>query len=209
MHIMVDIEALGFGERGRILQLSAVAFELNGAVLDPHELLQYEDRWFNCYVGTYDRGDWNYTNSACEFWDAPEQVKARQLINALPSSDIYGVLVQFNSFARQWLGKRGFVWAKPISFDLNLLRGNFAGQNIEPAWHPSVELDLRTLLWAAKKMPKQNFKIPDMVGLGLTKHYALHDAAIQAVTAQSAYCALTVSVGQHFSAARKVVKPTA
>lgn len=40
MHVMVEPD---FGKR----QIAAVAFELNGSVLAPHELLQYDDRWMH------------------------------------------------------------------------------------------------------------------------------------------------------------------
>ncbi len=193
MHIMIDCEALGFGERGTLLQLSAVAFELNGAVLDPHELLQYEDRWFNAHI--HDPMG-SVTPSAAQFWQAPEQAEALARITATPAVFLSDALTRFNVFVKQWLGKRGYIWAKPVHFDVPLLRGAYTRSHLEPAWHPKNELDLRTMLWLAKKMPRANFLVPDIADQGLTKHFALHDAVVQAICAQAAFNALTISATQ-------------
>ena len=148
---MLDCEAMGFGESGSLLQLSAVAFELNGAVLDPHELLQYEDRWFNAHIHDPMGA---VTPSAVKFWQAPEQAGALARIEATPAVHLPDAMLQFNAFVKQWLGKRGFVWAKPVHFDIPLLRGAFERCHIVPAWHPKNELDLRTMIWLAKRMPR-------------------------------------------------------
>ena len=42
MHVMV-----ASNRTGAALRLSAVAFELNGSVMEPHEILQFDDRWFD------------------------------------------------------------------------------------------------------------------------------------------------------------------
>lgn len=205
MNIMIDCEALGFGERGALLQLSAVAFELNGAVLDPHELLQYEDRWFNAHIhdpmGVV-------TPSAVKFWQDPAQAEALARIAAQPAVLLSDALLRFNTFVKQWLGKRGYIWAKPVHFDVPLLRGAYARSHIEPAWHAKNELDLRTTLWLAKKMPKANFMVPDIADQGLTKHFALHDAVVQAICAQAAFNALTISAVQRNKPASDKMVPS-
>ena len=205
MNIMLDCEALGFGEHGALLQLSAVAFELNGAVLDPHELLQYEDRWFNAHV--HDPMGM-VTPSAVSFWREPAQAEALAKIAASPPLLLSDALIRFNAFVKQWLGKRGYIWAKPPQFDLTLLRGAFTRCHIEPAWHNRNELDLRTLLHLAKKMPRANFLVPDIADQGLIKHFALHDAVVQAVCAQAAFNALTISAVQRNRPASDKIVPS-
>jgi hypothetical protein len=100
-----------------------------------------------------------------------------------------------------WLGKRGKMWALPPQFDLRIIRGNYAwaASHVPVPWHYSQEHDLRTLLWLATKLPQANFKAPSMEGKGLIPHFALHDAAKQAVLAQAAYRALTLTGAQRIA----------
>jgi hypothetical protein len=195
MHIMADIETFGSQTHAQILQISAVAFELNETVLEPHELLQYDDRWFDACIVPY---------TACtepgnlQFWTSDEAAAASERIARQPKVEIIDALSRFSAFVGRWLGKRGCMWAKPPQFDLRILRGNFDCETtIAAPWHFSQEKDLGTLLWAARKVPRVNFRVPDMAGAGFVKHYALHDAVQQAVVAQAAYRSLA-----HFTADR-------
>lgn len=195
MHIMADIETFGPQTNAQILQISAVAFELNETVLEPHELLQYDDRWFDACIIPYAAGT---HPDNLRFWTSDEAAAASERIARQPKIEIVDALVRFSAFVGRWLGKRGCMWAKPPQFDLRILRGNFdAETTIKTPWQFSQEKDLGTLLWAARKVPRVNFRVPEMAGAGLVKHYALHDAVQQAVVAQAAYRSLA-----HFTADR-------
>lgn len=193
MHISTDIETYGSGDDAEILQISAVAFELNGTVLEPHELLQYDDRWFDAVIEPY-MGSRSQSN--VNFWALPElaEVRARQQLQ--PRVPIDAALDRFASFVGRWLGKRGSIWAKPVTFDLRILRGAYRETEKKTPWQWDQEQELRTLLWAAKKVPRANFRVPDMQTAGFLKHYALHDAVMQAVTAQAAFRALSLTAAQ-------------
>jgi hypothetical protein len=194
MHIMTDIEMYSSLDTAEIIQISAVAFELNGTVLEPHELLQYDDRWFDaCITPYYGARD----QSNIDFWNSPAAAPAAARIALQPAAQIDDALTRFNAFVGRWLGKRGFVWAKPPSMDLRILRGAYREAKIEKPWRNGQEKDLTTLIWAARKVPKTNFKIPSLAGAGLVPHYALHDAVEQAVVAQAAFRSLA-----HFTAQR-------
>lgn len=193
MHISVDIETLGSRDDAQILQLSAVAFELNGGVCEPHELLQHEDRWFDATIAPYN-GTRDADNEA--FWAKAEQAAALARIRERPPVYIGHALEQFSKFVKSVLGKRGKMWALPPQFDLRIVRGNYKFTPFEVPWHYSQEHDLRTLLWTAAKVPQPNFRAPDMTDKGLLKHFGLHDAARQAVLAQAAYRALTLTGAQ-------------
>lgn len=193
MHVMADIETFGSRDDAQIMQLSAVAFELNGSVCEPHELLQYEDRWFDAAIAPYD-GSRDASNGA--FWADPEQAEAFARIQAQPQVYIGRALERFSTFVGDVLGKRGRIWALPPTFDLRIIRGNYKLTPFEVPWRYSQEHDLRTLLWMAAKMPQANVKAPDMTDKGLIKHYALHDAVVQATKAQAAYRALTLTGAQ-------------
>lgn len=193
MHIMTDIEMLSSADTAQILQISAVAFELNGTVLEPHELMQYDDRWFDAcilpYYGTVDARN-------AQFWQGPEAQQALQRIEAQPQIHIDEALGRFSAFVGRWLGKRGFMWAKPPSMDLRIIRGAYREAKLEKPWRNGQEKDLTTLIWAARKVPRTNFKVPVMAGAGLIPHYALHDAVEQAVVAQAAFRSLTYFTAQ-------------
>ncbi len=193
MHISTDIETFGSGDDAQILQISAVAFELNGVVLDPHELLQYDDRWFDACIEPY-YGSAEQSN--CTFWHAPEQADALARIKGQPQVSIDAALDKFTSFVGRWLGKRGSIWAHPVTFDLRILRGAYREAKRKTPWEWSQEQELRTLLWAAKKVPRTNFRVPDMSTAGFVKHYALHDAVVQAIQAQAAFRALSLTAAQ-------------
>lgn len=186
MHIMVDIETYGNRDNAQILQLSAVAFELDGKVREPHEMLQSEERWFDKVVQRYKGGSRDPSNVA--FWKHADQAAVLARIEGQPKHAVAETLEAFGKFVNLWLGSHGKIWARPPQFDLRIIRGNYRGA---APWHHSQECDLRTLLWLAAKVP-QIVKAPDMAGKGLVKHYALHDAAVQATKAQAAYRALMI-----------------
>jgi hypothetical protein len=175
MHISIDIETLAPTDKAQIIQISAVAFELNGAVCEPHELLQFEDRWLNIYLKDYE-GDRDPKTLA--WWSEPEQADGKR-----------EAMTTLAAFCELWLGKRGKLWALPPTFDLRILRGFYGAFRVP--WHYTQEFDLRTLLWMAEKVP--GVKAPSFEGKGLVKHFALHDAARQATLAQVAYRALIMS----------------
>jgi hypothetical protein len=203
MHIMTDIETFGAQDDAQILQISAVAFELNETVLEPHELLQYDDRWFDAviepYAGKTLAGNLKFWSEAGEA-SGHDAHAARTRIMTQPRVSLYGALERFSAFVGHWLGKRGCMWAKPPQFDLRILRGNYVAQtSLAPPWHFSQEKDLSTLLWAARKVPRVNFRVPDMTQAGLVHHYALHDAVGQAVVAQAAYRSLAQFTAQRIA----------
>lgn len=191
MHIMVDIETLSPESTGRILQVSAIAFELNGKVQDPHELLQYEDRWFDAVIRPYPTG--HEDARTMQWWASDEPAAAKKLLDARPQEALTSALMRFSAFARHWLGKRGGVWAKPPQFDLRILRATYEAFGYPAPWHYRQEHDLRTLVWVARKVPQVYFQVPSTAGAGLVPHYGLHDAVEQAVLAQAAHRALTLT----------------
>lgn len=189
MHISIDIETLGSGDDAQIIQMSAVAFEFTGAVQEPHELLQLEDRWFDACIEPY-YGSQDASN--VDFWHSPAAAPARTMISRQPRVTIEAALAGLSGFCGRWLGKRGMIWAKPPEFDCRILRGAHKELRLPLPWSLAQEYDLRVLVWAARKVPRVYFKLPVFDGIGLLRHYALHDAAVQATTAQAAYRALAL-----------------
>lgn len=197
---MIDIETTGSQDDARILQIAAVAFELNGKVQEPHEILRDAERWYDVSVIYPDLGRQpTVDRSNIEFWQQPAQQVAYDLLARRPAVVVQDALEGLGAFLLRWLGKRGGVWAKPPSFDLRILRGHYqiyGEPDLALPWSGAQEYDLRTLLWGAKKVQGAHFRVPDMSGAGLTAHFALHDAVRQAVVAQAAFRALGLHVAE-------------
>lgn len=99
---------------------------------------------------------------------------------------------------RGLLNRRGFLWASPE--DLRTLRG--LGP---PAWDPKQELDPATLIWAARRVPSANFRVPPV--LGLDPKNSLHSAIQQAVLLQGALRALCLH-RDYFKSPKVLLPPT-
>ena len=192
---MVDVEALGSGKNGRLIQLGAVGFDFNEGVLEVHELLQMEDRCFNMRVALYPGAVEEPSNVA--FWLDPKQAPAHTEIMRMEEHPLPEVLTKFSKFLKEWLGTRGKLWAKPPQFDLRLIDDAYTLAGIPRPWEYRHEHDLRTLLYIARQVPLSGFKAPDVSNAKLVPHYALHDAVEQAVIAQAAYRSLS-----HFAGVR-------
>lgn len=199
MHIQLDLETLGSGKNGRIIQIGAVGFDFNEGVLEPHELIQIEDRCFNIRIADYPGATEEAGNHT--FWNDPANAEALAAIERMPEVPLPVALVKFTKFCNEWLGKRGKMWAKPPQYDLRLLRDAFDLAGIPAPWHYSQEHDVRTLLYVARHVPLTAFKAPDVSGAKLLAHYALHDAVEQAVICQAAFRSLS-----HFASQRNIAR---
>lgn len=211
MQVMTDIECYGDAEDKRVLQLSAVAFDLDGRVSDPHELLQTEDCWFDGVVewdvSDFDSEPANFpvNRDTVEWWASPPQEAARVLLlkaveeRAAPS--IQDLLARFSKFVVARAGKKGGMWALPPTYDLKVLRDLYEYELMPVPWHYRQERCARTALEMSRRLA--TVKGPDMNTVGLVQHNGLHDAARQAVLVQAAYRAVGLSAGDYARAARE------
>lgn len=206
MQLSIDIETHGTGHNARIIQLSAIGFDFNEGVFEAHELLQMDERCFNYRIAPYAGAQ--VDAGALQFWAQPEQRLAKTEIERMPETRIDDVLDAFDKFCGEWLGTRGHMWAKPPSFDLALIQDMYELHGRKVPWGRRQERDLRTLIYLAEQVPLTNFKVPDISQSRLIPHFALHDAAVQAVVAQSAFRSLTRFARQQAVPAHaKVAKP--
>lgn len=189
MQIMADIETMGTGANARIIQIGAVGFDFNEGTLEPHELLQMEDRCFNVRVANYPGS--TEDAGAKTFWADPAQAEALAAIERMDEVPLADALAKFSKFVKEWLGTRGALWAKPPQFDLRIISEAYTLAGMERPWHYRHERDLRTMLYLAKQVPLTGFKAPDISGAKLLAHYGLHDAIEQAVIAQAAFRSLS------------------
>lgn len=218
MQVMTDIECYGDDNDRRILQISAVAFDLDGRISDPHELLQTEDCWFDGViewdVSDYDNEPANFpaNRDTREWWAAAPQAPARELLlkavaerASTPKAMLYDVvpalLSRFSKFVVARAGKKGGMWALPPTYDLKVLRDLYEYIPAPVPWHYKQERCARTALEMSRRLA--TVKGPDMETVGLVKHNGLHDAARQAVLVQAAYRSLGLSAGDYARAERE------
>lgn len=189
MQISVDIETHGTGHNARIIQIGAVGFDFNEGVFEAHELLQMDERCFNVRIAPYAGAQ--IDAGALQFWAQPEQRLAKTEIERMPELYVGEALDAFDKFCSEWLGTRGHMWAKPPSFDLSLIQDMYALLDRKVPWNFRQTRDVRTLIYLAEQVPMVNFKVPNIDQARLIPHYALHDAAVQAVVSQAAFRSLT------------------
>jgi hypothetical protein len=197
---MLDVETLGPPPYGRLLQIGAVGFDFN-KVLEPHELLQRNLLIFDMIIDTDVGGEGTgpylsattTDNDTVAWWLKPEQRAAYDAINLSNGRGTpLECLTQFSGWVSRNLGKKARVWAKPPLFDIQILRHSFKAVGLECPWQHRQEACLRTLLWTAGHVsPLSKMVVPSIEAAGLIKHYALHDASIQATVAQAALRTLT------------------
>jgi hypothetical protein len=208
---MTDIELYGGEEQFatpvckvpgsyNILQISAVAFDMDGKVNDPHELMQTEDCWFDAIIpGWPDHVDLD----AVQWWAMPMQDEARRsLIKGAEErgEELGTALDRFSRFVRTRLGKKGGHWANPPGFDLGTIRAHYSQLRRPTPWGHRHERCMRTLMSLAKGLAPG--KLPDMgdaarASMGLIRHNGLHDAAAQAGLVQAAYRAVGLRAGDY------------
>lgn len=192
MQIMIDIERLFPSPGIEQLQIAAVSFDYAFQPQEAMEILNNPDRWINVLC-EYETSA--HEPSAAKFWAAAEQKPALDLINAMPKVELSFGLTQLSTFVKSYLGNRANVWAKPPSFDLQILRELYwrvAPESEEDPcpWRWNQEGCLRTTTWLADRVPRKKFRLPDTSATGIVRHYALHDAVSQVILAQGAYRAL-------------------
>ena len=195
MEVMTDIEVYSDGDGNRVFQLSAVAFDLDGRINSPHELLQNEDCFFDAVTSTY---PFPVEPQTIEWWAREEQRAAAANLRALVAKDDQRppvLLENFSRFLISTLGRRGGHWANPPTFDLKIVRDLYAYVGVVPAWSYKQQRDMRTIMELARRLASA--KRPSIDETGLVKHNGLHDAVSQAVLVQSAYKALGLHAGNY------------
>lgn len=200
MEVMTDIEIYSDGNGHRVFQLSSVAFDLDGRVNAPHELLQGEDCCFDEVTTTY---PFPIEQSTIEWWARPEQAHAALILNNASREDesaLPEMLERYSYFLRNRLGSRGGHWANPPAFDLKIVRDLYDYAGYRPPWKYSQQRDMRTIMELARRLSPA--KRPAIDETGLTKHVGLHDAVRQAVLVQAAYKVLGLSAGNFARATR-------
>lgn len=206
MQVMTDIEIFGGDGVPNILQISSVAFDMDGKVNDPHELLQVEDCWFDAVIPGWPEA---VDESAVDWWSRSEQETARTALLGAASSRGEGLvpaLERYEKFLRPRLGKKGGHWANPPGFDLDTIRKHYGQCLIYTPWRRSQERCMRTAMSLVKSTGA--VKLPDMSDVGLIRHNGLHDAVRQAVLVQAAYRTLGLRAGDYQRASKNSDRPT-
>ena len=168
-NIMVDLETLGGAPDGAILSIGACRFNM--------EEVEPEERWFhmglsaklNLRAGRKIDGD------TVEWWLSQSKAAQDMVLTVPRAPNFTSLIAEFDDWLR--VEDIDFIWAKPPSFDIELLKHAYISAGLDWPFHWAVDRDLRTLLHFAKV--RGNFAANNLPFAG-EKHNAAHDAAHQA-----------------------------
>ncbi len=177
MHCMIDIETLGTRPDAAVLQIGAVMF-------DPHDGGQlHNGKGFNQFVTLqHDGGGGSVDHDTLCFWlqePGASRLGNNLMVNAQPMTVVLDMLDRWplDLFGVEWGTVQG-VWAKPVDFNLPILRSAYARCGRDAPWNRRATRDARTL-FSITGHPEV-----DMTGFRL--HDALDDAIVQAMQVQQA-----------------------
>jgi hypothetical protein len=192
-NVMVDIEGLGEGPDGVILQIGAVDFELDGTTeklvpdvcITPAEAFtvalghKVAPGFFcNINIDSSMRAGLKVDGRTIKWWmggesDSPNQA-AREALWAAP---IYPIREALNAFQHYVEGPDVWLWANPTSYDLTMIASSYQALGRKAPWRRSKEVDCRSY---AKGFAYRS----DFYGI---EHHATWDAARQAVWMRGVY----------------------
>lgn len=192
MDVMVDIETRGLANDARVIQIGGVAFQLD-RVEDAIAILDDRSRWIDATVSPYD--NCSEDSDTIAWWESEETAHASRLIASRHPQNIHGALLRLQGFCDTHLMESSYVWARGTDFDIAILRGLYRREGLRLPWAYNQSRDSRTVLTLLSMMGS-HYRVPDMSKIGLTRHYAPHDAAVEAVTVQAAIAGMKLSVLQ-------------
>lgn len=163
MHCMVDLETLGTSSRAAIVQIGAVAFDLENPVTFPPSFLANVDPQTSIESGLEVDGDtiaWWMQQENKSWLDDPQR--------------LYRALELFSSFYTEY--KCETLWCH-ATFDAVILQEAYRLVGMKPPFHYRDVRDLRTIKWAYKD--QWNNVIKQMTNK-VQRHNALVDAFYQA-----------------------------
>lgn len=174
MEISIDLETFGVNTQAPIVQLGAVAFDLNtGDIASQFEVT------INLQSALLTGGRLDVSTSD---WWKTQSKEARDSITEGRQAHIFEVLNEFCEWAENLEDKHGPMnfWAKGPGDDLAWLRGAYERCGIPEPWKFNQARDLRTLIQVAEAKGWQRSRAP-------VAHTALLDAAAQAKEIVSAW----------------------
>jgi hypothetical protein len=191
MHVLVDIETHGLANDARVIQIGAVSFTLD-RIEDAIEILDDRSRWLDVVVTPYES---TTDESTIKAWQSAAFAPAVDLMAARLPRGIKKALEELADFCRINLTPADYIWARGTDFDIAILSSLYARYGQELPWKYNQARDTRTLLTLLYILGSA-YRTTDMSQIGLVKHYAPHDAVVEAVTIQAALQGMRVGVLQ-------------
>lgn len=165
MHVMIDLETLGVGQRAVILSIGAALWNPETGVVS--------DFTFHIGLEVEEQLAKGRKIDASTFgWWMQQSDEARTAIVTRVAKSPREALMIFS----KWFGdmEGAEVWGHGCGFDINLMESLYADYGMIPPWKYNKVRDTRTLFAAAgKKMG--DFRTPNVLA-----HDALQDAIYQA-----------------------------
>ncbi len=172
IHIMIDFEAWDKMATAKPRSLGLVSFG--------NEDLSQVQKYWNIDQSDYRLDPCTISPSTVKWWDEQggdaQQVFTNSMYLTLPITE---VLSEINDIFKKYLekGEMPILWANGADYDIAMINHLFRICEMEPVWFHSNVADMRTV----RKMFLEESKI---IAKSLwkhgTKHFALHDAKVQA-----------------------------
>lgn len=166
-HIMLDIETLGTGSQSAIIQIGAIAFNIELAVRFGQQFKVNIDLRDSLKNGFEVDGDTIY-------WWMQQGQAARDSVTVGKKSSVAGALGDFSRFVKsQNSGVQ--VWGNGATFDNVIVSEAYRRMNIKRPWSFRNDRDIRTIMSLPVKRESIAY-FPQQKGL---KHDALEDCRRQ------------------------------
>lgn len=160
-HIMVDLETLGTDPDAAVVAIGAVKFNKK-RIIDE----------FEAYIPPGSARVFGRSSEDTERWWSQQADHVRNKV--LGGNEPPGhACERFSEFCK---GVEGQIWAKPVHFDLPILRHFYKQLGLEFPFHFRREKDAATMIFTAKE---HGVKFGDLLDLE-NKHDPLADARVQA-----------------------------
>ena len=146
VHVVIDLETLGTRPGSVILQIGAVAFQLNYSGLS-------SGTGCDIYIDPLQSKAAGFTeDSSTRDWWNNQNPETRKVVFAGTTSP-FQALIEFNTYMKGFGDKRSvYVWGNSPRFDCGLLEAYYQHYALEIPWEFRNERDLRTL---AAMFPKR------------------------------------------------------
>jgi 3' exoribonuclease, RNase T-like len=177
MDIMIDLETMGTRPGCVIASIGAIAFDPFGDTVN-------DSNAFYADVGMADCQRMGLTIDADTVsWWLGQPDAAREFLTRTPRASLLSTLTTLNRWVvevAQWK-EASCVWSHGATFDIPIIEHAYRACALPVPWAYWNARDTRTIYAAA------GIRTKDVPISGLTPHYAVHDALVQALAVQMAY----------------------
>ena len=186
---MIDIETLSTNTEACIVSIGAVAFDVDGSIIESLEDHFYRNITIdsNLKLGREINGD------TLRWWFNQDDIAIKALTVA-PIITLGNALNELTDWFSKNAHPKARVWANGTTFDLAILRDAYSNIHKTPPWHFRAESCMRAIRALGETIGHHYFEY--CTKMGMNKHDALHDAIMQSEYVKHIFNTCSNSVGR-------------